>query len=542
MKDRNKLVVMLSVVVVVVLLVAGVILLPPREQPAVEPEPQEPVAEEPEEPVVQEPEKPEPPPLIDMEMFVDHTWWWISEWAGTIPDEITRITGVNLNITVAADEQQLPMMIAAGDLPELVFTDNGGHMVLRLSDPALTHPWNELIERYAPDFEIDELQKALYTQPDGNFYTILNNFSTEREWRENRFALPSPGGMALREDILAQLGTPPITTLDDLVNVFSMVKEQFPDVVPLVMNTHHAGFSQQGSFFINTFGLMGGGFAFDEQGKLVYYIREPGRLEYYKFLNSLYRNGYIIAENFAFRSEEESFQYAWDLRCFAYSKLVMEGADILNIDMERFGHDVRWKQIVEPLSETFNVYNTSAGWSGVFITQDNENPDRAIKLMEFLYSQQGQRLAMWGIEGRHWNMSPEGYPALIAEMADPAFVEAEGIRWWGLLIGSAVVEALFNYNPAREQGTAAALVAREHMEFYPGLGLLGMRTPDDKQAILTRLNEMVRTEEIKIILAETEAEAVEAYQNMLRLAEEIGVTALEEWANQDYSEIKALFE
>ena len=539
MKDRNKLVVVLSVVVVVVLLVAGILWLPLREQPVEEPEPQEPVAEE---PVAEEPEEPAPPPLIDMEMFVDHTWWWIREWAGTILEEITRITGVNLNITVATDEQQLPMMIAAGDLPELIFTDNGGHMVLRLSDPALTHPWNELIESYAPDFEIDELQKALYTQPDGNFYTILNNFSTEREWRENRFALPSPGGMALREDILAQLGNPPITTLDELVNVFSMVKEQFPDLVPLVMNTNHAGFSQQGSFFINTFGLMGGGFAFNELGELVYYIREPGRLEYYKFLNSLYRNGYIIAENFAFRSEEESFQYAWDLRCFAYSKLVMEGADILNVDMEGFGHDVRWKQIIEPLSETFNVYNTSAGWSGVFITQDNENPDRAIKLMEFLYSQEGQRLAMWGIEGKHWNMSPEGYPALIAEMADSAFVEAEGIRWWGLLIGSAVVEALFNYNPAREQGTAAALVAREHMEFYPGLGLLGMRTPDDKQAILTRLDEMVTTEEIKIILAESEAEAVEAYQNMLRLAEEIGVTALEEWANQEYTEIKSLFE
>jgi len=541
MKDRKKLVPILSVVVVVVvLLAAGILWLPQIEQPAAEPEPdpQEPVAERPEEPQEpEEPEEPTPPPLIDMEMFINHPWWWIREWGGTVPDEITRITGVNLNITVATDAEQLPMMVAAGDLPELIFTDNGGHMVLRLSDPDLTHPWNELIERYAPDFQIDELQKALYTQADGNFYTILNNFSTEREWQENRFALPSPGGLALREDILEQMGNPQIQTLDDLVNVFGMVKEQFPDLVPLVMNTHHL----QG-FFLNQFGLQGGGFAFDEQDRLVYYIREPGRLEFYKFFNSLYRNGFMIAENFAFRSEEESFQYAWDLRCFAYGKLVMEGADILNTDMERLGHDVRWKQITEPLKDTFTVYNTSAGWSGVFITRNNENPDRAIRFMEFLYSQQGQRLAMWGIEGKHWNMSPEGFPILSEEMGDPKFVEAEGIRWWGLLIGSAVVEALFNYNPAREQGTAAALVAREHMEFYPGLGLLGMRTPDDKRAILTRLDEMVRTEENKIILAESEAEAVEAYENMLRLADEIGAAALEEWANQEYTDIKRLFE
>jgi len=84
-KDKKKLVVALSVVVIAVLLIAGILWLPQAEQPVEEPgiEPRDPVAERPQQP--KEPEKPAepaPPPLIDMEMFINHPWWWIREWGG----------------------------------------------------------------------------------------------------------------------------------------------------------------------------------------------------------------------------------------------------------------------------------------------------------------------------------------------------------------------------------------------------------------------------------------------------------------------------
>ncbi|WP_027091674.1 hypothetical protein [Cohnella thermotolerans] len=59
---------------------------------------------------------------VELNLFVDQPWWPLKDWSGSVPEEITKKTGVKLNITVATDEKQLPLMIASGDLPDLVVT------------------------------------------------------------------------------------------------------------------------------------------------------------------------------------------------------------------------------------------------------------------------------------------------------------------------------------------------------------------------------------------------------------------------------------
>ena len=71
-------------------------------------------------------------------------------------------------------------MIASGDLPDLIFTLREP----RLENPDMSYPWNELIEKYAPDFEIDPVRLAVNTAQDGNVYTVLNAFATPEEWAE----------------------------------------------------------------------------------------------------------------------------------------------------------------------------------------------------------------------------------------------------------------------------------------------------------------------------------------------------------------------
>jgi putative aldouronate transport system substrate-binding protein len=127
-----------------------------------------------------------PEDAVEMELFVNHPWWPLKDWSGSVAEEITRQTGVKLKVTVAADANQLQLMIASGDLPEMIFTDST--LLKRLSDNNLCYSWNELIEQYAPDFAIDPIRKALYAGEDGKFYTVLNNFSTEAEWNAAKYA------------------------------------------------------------------------------------------------------------------------------------------------------------------------------------------------------------------------------------------------------------------------------------------------------------------------------------------------------------------
>ena len=53
---------------------------------------------------------------VEIELFVNHPWWTLREWKGSVPEEITRKTGVKFKITVTADDKQLPLLIASGDL------------------------------------------------------------------------------------------------------------------------------------------------------------------------------------------------------------------------------------------------------------------------------------------------------------------------------------------------------------------------------------------------------------------------------------------
>ena len=54
----------------------------------------------------------------------------------------------------------------------------------------------------------------------------------------------------------------------------------------------------------------------------------------------------------------------------------------------------------------------------------------------------------------------------------------------------------------------------------------------DIQTIYTKLNDMVGTEELKIIFAESDAEMRTAYDTMIAKAKQIGVDQLEEWMNK----------
>ena len=53
-------------------------------------------------------------------MFVDETWWPYEKWEGAIPEEFEKRLGVNIEITRAADDNQLSLMVASGDMPDII--------------------------------------------------------------------------------------------------------------------------------------------------------------------------------------------------------------------------------------------------------------------------------------------------------------------------------------------------------------------------------------------------------------------------------------
>jgi putative aldouronate transport system substrate-binding protein len=468
---------------------------------------------------------------VTLDLFVDQTWWPVKDWSGAIPEEISRITGVNLNITVATDEKQLPLMIASGDLPDLVVTSN---QYKRMSDPALSYAWGDLIEEHAPDFEIDQARIAVNTASDGEFYTVRNYFSTEAEWKANKeTAFLFGGGISVRADILEALGNPEIKSLNDLTNLFQSVQDKYPDMIPLVLNPPH----WHRNYFEQQFGVQTG--FNDVNGDLSYMLHLPAYKEMYLYMHELYQRGFIKAENYAYKSEDQGKQLMYSGKGFAFSWTTI-GSDLLTGAATEQGY--KFVNLPVKINDDYKNVNTAAGWQGVFITKNNKNPEASIKLMQFLQSEAGQKLALWGIEGEHWNMAEDAnYPVFTYNQLDDALRIEKGAYYWGLLGSSATTELTGNFVPGQDS-TETNKQLTGLTTFNPAIGLVAPDADSEEQIILSNIENLVKNEEAKVLLAATTEEASKAYDNMVAQADKMGLKDLEVWANKKYDEVKKYFE
>lgn len=468
---------------------------------------------------------------VELSIFVNHPWFPVHDWSGSVPEMITAKTGVKLKVTVAADDKQLPLMIASGDLPDLIFTSTN---LDRLSDSKVSYAWNDLIKQYAPVFEVDPTRIAINTARDGKFYTIRNNFATKEEWDANPNAVINSSGLGLRKDMLAELGNKAVNSLEDFEKLLGTVKRKYPDTIPLMLDINWG---------IRYFKMQNGVPSsytdyFEQDGKVHHYLRHPGMLEVYKYINRLYRHGYMTGENFAFKDTIKDNDYVLKGKVFAHVDNTND-LDNLNSQLKYQGDDYIYTQLTKPLGSNPKEYYASIGWSGVFITKNNKNPEASIKFMQYMFSEEGQKLGFWGIEGKHWKWNAEGqYPELLYKQGDTDYINKEAIGFWGLLSNSA---ALDQAAPGTESAEVKKMT-KKFAEFVPELGMLVPESDTDIGSIRTKLVELIKTEEVKIYMADSEEAAAHAYHDMMEKAEEIGLSKYEAWTNEKYNSVKDTFE
>ncbi|MHA7963972.1 extracellular solute-binding protein [Paenibacillus sp. CAU 1782] len=467
---------------------------------------------------------------VELSIFVNHPWFPVRDWSGSVPELITEKTGVKLKVTIAADDKQLPLMIASGDLPDLVFTATN---LDRLADPKISYSWTDLIEQYAPDFNVDAERIAINTASDGKFYTVRNNFATEEEWNAYPNAIINSSALGIRKDMMEELGNPALNNFEDLEKLLGTVKATYPDVIPLMLdiNWGFRYFKMQNGVPSAYTDL------FEQDGKVQHYLRHPGMLEVYKYMNRLYRNGYMTAENFAFKDTIKDNDYALKGKVFALVDNTND-FDNLNSQITNQGTGYNYSQLTKPLGNDPKEYFASIGWSGVYITKNNKNPEASIKFMQYMFSEEGQKLGFWGIEGQHWKWNEEGqYPELLYKQGDADFINKEAIGLWGLMSNSAALEQVA---PGTESSEVKKM-AKEHAEFVPALGMLVPNSDTEIGVIRTKLDEMIKNEEIKIYMADSEENAVKFYQELMDKAEKIGLSKYEAWANEKYNTVKDTF-
>lgn len=467
---------------------------------------------------------------IEFSLFVDMTWFWFDKWGGEpVSQKITETTGVSFDVTRASDDQQLALLIAADDLPDIVYTDATSRIAL-LCDPDVCWSYNELVNETGVDIHATESEIANNTRSDGNYYALLNAYTSQEAIDEGNTVLSGgTNSIAYRTDIWEDIGSPEIKTLEDLENALIAAKEKYPNIVPLLPDKSYLW------YFAQQLGLNGSNnVGYDKDGNPCYFLNEEGIDEYFKLLNRFAREGLITAE---------SMTYSYDKFCevrnsgnsFMQLRACDEAQSSNNAAIEA-GTGYKWKLITDDLSDDALVgVNTGIGWAGTFITKKNKDPQRAIDFMSWARSEEGRKLCSWGIQGEHWDYNENGETITTPEYQEALSSGKQkqddfGIAVWifgdqgdeNAFIDHGVTDPDMQDYYTRLQNAVKHTAVMSELYFC-------IPTEGDELNIYNSLGDMYQSEVQKIIFAETDEEFQSAVETLYSQAESMGLSKLNAW-------------
>lgn len=474
---------------------------------------------------------------ITFSIFIDHSWFWHDKWGeDPVSQEITKRTGVSLDITRAADDQQLGILISGGDLPDLVYTSTQATMTL-LSDPNVCYSYNELVEKTGVDIHATEDVIRNNTAKDGNYYALLNAFTSQEDFSNGKAIAGGTKTIAYRTDIYEAIGSPELNTLEDLENALLACKEQFPDVIPLLNDSTCLW------YFAEQLGVNGSyQVGYDEDGNPCHFLHEEGIEEYFELLNRFAREGLISAE-----AQTYNFDKYSEVRNSGGAFMQLRTSDeatVANNAAKQAGTDYRWKLLTNDLGgeDTIALVNTNVGWSGTFITKNCSDPERAIEFMSWCRSEEGRKLTAWGIEGKDWEYNDEGLTVTTEEYRQAVSEGKEKQKDFGIgvwIFGDQGDENAFIDHAATDQDSIDRITrlqnAAKTTRVMSELNCV-IPTEGDELTIFTNINNMCTSEMLKVIFAESDEEYQRALDSMYQQAEQLGLSELEEWMRKTYEE------
>ena len=466
-----------------------------------------------------------------------------------VAQAITEKTGIKIEVQqpTGNPEEKLNLMLASGDLP-----DRRSDIVNKYIAAGALVPLNDLIDQYGADIQEmygDILNKSRYE--DGKNYYLNNWYGLD----------PDPDrAFCIRMDVLKELGygekaeKGEAFTQDEFRDILSRFKETYKDAdgQPAIPLTSNADYMPS---VLSTFKAMYGmKNYYEKDGKLFFDVRDPDYLEMVKYMNGLYRDG-LLDKEWAVNKEQIFTQKAGSGRVAATVGLSSDGNRLLKEDN---GEDTdkqfyMFKVVadgVDPDKTTFSP-RSSLGWDAIGITVKNEHPVETIKFMNFLASEEGQYLLMWGIEGKDWDMEDGKHvprPETLQGFKDDwnTFAKETGIRKWTWFIKNGYGSDGTPYDLAtkyeRDAVSTHALTSMANSTWDTApYDYIGPAAGTPEALSEQKIKDIIDTAFTNMVYADSEEQVVSLYDAMISEIDANQASAIEAVYTEKYNEQLALW-
>ncbi|WP_338325815.1 extracellular solute-binding protein [Paenibacillus luteus] len=329
------------------------------------------------------------------------------KFTNAVASEITKRTGITIEIQQPTGNpaEKLNLMLASDDLPDMILFDRRSDLVNKYIESGAIIPLNDLIDQYGPDVTTmygDVLNKTRYK--DGKNYYLSNWYGVENE---------PVYGFNIRKDILKELapdkveGGVPFTASE-----FKQLLQDFKAKYPTIEGKETTALTMDGENFGGSFGTFKGMFGlqqfYENNGQIQFDVKDPKYRDMVMYMNDLYRSG-LLDKEWAINKKQVWEQKLATGNVFASTGSYWDPGAANTILLKDRGEQSQlfpYKVVADGVDPGKTTYGgrSSLGWDAITITKKNKNPERTMKFMNFLASEEGQYLLMWGVEGVHWDM------------------------------------------------------------------------------------------------------------------------------------------
>jgi putative aldouronate transport system substrate-binding protein len=388
---------------------------------------------------------------VNVSWYVDDATFNYNQ-SSLVAKRIKEVTGVNIQFQVPAiaDGSKLSTMIAGNRLTDIITTaaNTPEHIQLAESNKYL---WSitDLAEKWAPTLltRLEEEMLNLYSASDGELYGLPSQFSSYNTFnnvkaRGGRWVIN--GSIMARKDYLDAYhshmrATNPnfdessVTTPTGIYEMAMWVKETYnlSNSNPTVLLAPFENQRTHGSLGIRWLAQYFSALEEDKDGNWQYQWDTPEFEKMMLWLNKLYRSGLMTSGNMSATATQVGSYIQQGLPFIFIGSPTSFNSQfknwILNTDYESRYVPIIFSnedKVVPQLAVTGNSYMFT------MVSQNAKRPDRIIKLLDFLYSPEGQTLIHYGLEASGPGAEPnEGTFYYVKRPGEKEIINGKEVTW-----------------------------------------------------------------------------------------------------------------
>lgn len=321
-------------------------------------------------------------------------------------------SGVNFTMKEVADKAAIVLNLASGEYPDVVMAHasyyNGGLTAMINDELAIDlMDYADYMPDYLATLDIDPQYRPYVTYSDGGIYFFTN--ITEPGSINLHFR-----GMVVRQDFLDKLNMEAPTTNQEFRDLLVAFKEQLGCDIPLCGNWWKSVLVTDG-FCTTEYGLVSGA-GYQVDGKYHYGAYEEGYRGLMGYLNQLYAEG-LLDPNFQTTDEPTSQA---NLLSGATGVHPTSVARISTISIRTEDPEFKLTGLgsLNGSDGTTAYFSQTAtltpGGINAYVTADCKQPELAVAMYNWLYTDEGKIIS---------NFGPEGLCHTIDENGNPVFTE-----------------------------------------------------------------------------------------------------------------------